>query len=86
MVGPNVVVKGPPYLPYVRGDTICDDVVNDECAATGTCVSCDTFNQAGGRRSELSGSLTRVSGQQLARIYARARRLHGRQTLASVFF
>ena len=54
MVGPNVVVKGPPYLPYVRGDTICDDVVNDECTATGTCVSCDTFNQAAGRRSELS--------------------------------
>ena len=46
MVGPNVVVKGPPYMPYVRGDTICDDVVNDECTATGTCVSCDTFNQA----------------------------------------
>ena len=49
MVGPNVVVKGPPYLPYVRGETICDDVVNDECTATGTCVSCDTFNQAGSR-------------------------------------
>ena len=46
MVGPNVVVKGPPYMPYVRGDTICDDVVNDECTATGTCISCDTFNQA----------------------------------------
>ena len=41
-----MVVKGPPYMPYVRGDTICDDVVNDECTATGTCVSCDTFNQA----------------------------------------
>ena len=46
MVGPNVVVKGPPYLPYVNGDTICNDIVNDECTATGTCVSCDTFNQA----------------------------------------
>ena len=46
MVGPNVVVKGPPYMPYVRGDTICNDVVNDECTVTGSCISCDTFNQA----------------------------------------
>jgi len=46
LVGPNVVVKGPPYMPYVQGDTICNDVVNDECTATGTCISCDTFNQA----------------------------------------
>ena len=46
LAGPNVVVKGPPYMPYVRGDTICNDVVNDECTATGSCISCDTFNQA----------------------------------------
>jgi hypothetical protein len=26
MVGPNVVVKGPPYLPAVTGDKICRDV------------------------------------------------------------
>jgi hypothetical protein len=40
------VVKGPPYLPSVSGDTICNDVVNDECSRTGTCKSCFTFNQA----------------------------------------
>lgn len=44
--GPNVVVKGPPYLPSVQGSTICNDVVNDECTATGSCISCSTFNQA----------------------------------------
>lgn len=46
MSGPNVVVKASPYLPAVEGNTICNDVVNDECTATGTCVSCYTFNQA----------------------------------------
>ena len=44
--GPNVVVKGPPYLPSVLGDTYCDDIVNDECTATGTCKTCYTFNEA----------------------------------------
>eukprot|EP01063_Lacrimia_lanifica_P020472 TRINITY_DN27772_c0_g1_i1.p1 TRINITY_DN27772_c0_g1~~TRINITY_DN27772_c0_g1_i1.p1 ORF type:complete len:443 (+),score=152.80 TRINITY_DN27772_c0_g1_i1:57-1385(+) len=44
--GPNVVVKGPPYLPAVAGDTICNDVVNSACQEDGTCVSCETFNQA----------------------------------------
>ncbi len=29
MKGPNVVVKGPPYLPSVDGDTFCNDNVND---------------------------------------------------------
>ena len=28
MVGPNVVVKGPPYLPSVSGTTICNDHVD----------------------------------------------------------
>ena len=46
MIGPNIVVKGPPYLPSVEGDTICNDLVNDECTRTGTCISCETFNQA----------------------------------------
>lgn len=46
MSGPNVVVKGPPYMPSVKGDSICNDVVNDACTATGTCTSCFTFNQA----------------------------------------
>merc|ERR1719329_2075573 len=46
MGGPNVVVKGPPYMPSVSGNTICNDVVNDECSKTGTCKSCFTFNQA----------------------------------------
>jgi hypothetical protein len=46
MVGPNVVVKGPPYLPAVDGDTPCNDVVNDACTRLGNCTSCYTFNQA----------------------------------------
>lgn len=46
MGGPNVVVKGPPYMPSVSGDTICNDVVNNECTAHGNCTSCYTLNQA----------------------------------------
>jgi len=46
LTGPNIVVKGPPYLPSVSGDTICKDDTNEECAATGTCTTCSTFNQA----------------------------------------
>merc|ERR1719326_131939 len=46
MGGPNVVVKGPPYMPEVTGNTICNDVVNATCSKTGTCTSCSTFNQA----------------------------------------
>lgn len=46
MGGPNVVVKGPPYMPSVSGTTFCHDVNNDDCAATGSCTSCSTFNQA----------------------------------------
>ena len=46
MRGPNVVVKGPPYLPSTDGNTICNDTVNSECRATGTCITCFTFNQA----------------------------------------
>ena len=44
--GPNVVVKGPPYLPSVSGNTHCSDVVNDACTALGNCTSCETFNEA----------------------------------------
>jgi len=44
--GPNVVVKGPPYLPSVDGDSYCNDTVDDACTATGTCTSCETFNEA----------------------------------------
>ena len=44
--GPNVVVKGPPYLPAVSGSTHCQDYVNATCSATGTCTSCYTFNKA----------------------------------------
>jgi len=29
LVGPNIVVKGPPYLPSVDGDKFCNDIVND---------------------------------------------------------
>lgn len=46
MSGPNVVVKGPPYLPHVSGGDICQDVVNSECEAAGTCKTCYTFNEA----------------------------------------
>jgi hypothetical protein len=47
MTGPNIVVKGPPYLPSVKGDTYCQDVgPNGNCSPNGTCVSCTTFNHA----------------------------------------
>lgn len=46
LAGPNVVVKGPPYMPSVEGTTFCNDTVNPACTATGTCTSCETFNQA----------------------------------------
>jgi len=29
LIGTNVVVKGPPYLPSVDGIKFCNDVVND---------------------------------------------------------
>jgi hypothetical protein len=45
MRGPNVVVKGPPYLPAVEGTTICNDVVDAVCTKAGNCTSCETFNQ-----------------------------------------
>jgi len=44
--GPNVVVKGPPWLPAVAGAAACRDVVDDACAAAGSCSSCATFNAA----------------------------------------
>jgi len=47
LVGPNVVVKGPPYLPTVVADApVCDDVVDGGCAAAGNCTSCTTFGLA----------------------------------------
>ena len=46
MSGPNVVVKAHPYLPSVEGNTICNDMVNSTCAATGSCTTCSTFNMA----------------------------------------
>lgn len=46
LTGPNVVVKGPPYLPEVAGDTFCVDNTEGECTTTSTCTSCSTFNQA----------------------------------------
>lgn len=46
LAGPNVVVKGPPYLPAVSGTTHCHDINNATCAAAGTCTTCYTFNQA----------------------------------------
>ena len=50
LAGPNVVVKGPPYLPAVQGQTICRDTPADPgpaCIANpSACESCTTFNQA----------------------------------------
>ena len=46
LAGPNVVVKGPPYLPFVNGSTICEDRINSNCSESGTCYSCTTFNLA----------------------------------------
>jgi hypothetical protein len=44
LAGPNVVVKGPPYLPTVdAGAPVCSDVVDAACSAAGTCSSCTTF-------------------------------------------
>ena len=54
LAGPNVVVKGPPYLPRVSGDTVCTDSPlprpaalgpGPGCEESGTCTSCTTFNQ-----------------------------------------
>ncbi|CAM9454424.1 unnamed protein product, partial [Ectocarpus fasciculatus] len=44
--GPNVVVKGPPYLPSVSGDSYCVDSIVEGCQYDNTCQSCTTFNQA----------------------------------------
>ena len=49
--GPNIVVKGPPYIPTVEstehGSRSCFDYekVNHECKAAKNCVGCTTFNQ-----------------------------------------
>ena len=44
--GPNVVVKGPPYMPAVSGETACSDIVDATCQPFGNCTSCSTFNEA----------------------------------------
>lgn len=46
--GANVVVKGPPYMPSVSGDTYCpeDGDQGSSCGTTGSCKACTTFNQA----------------------------------------
>jgi len=49
LLGANVVVKGPPYLPSVTGDTPCrseGSLSSQPCAKDGTCESCSTFNEA----------------------------------------
>jgi hypothetical protein len=43
--GPNVVVKGPPYLPSTEGEHVCHDVVNDHCQSNGTCTTCYSFTE-----------------------------------------
>eukprot|EP00662_Eupelagonemidae_sp_cell21_P056675 gene56675-biopygen110057 len=54
LVGPNVVVKGPPYLPSVSGETHCVDTP-DTCIPTGTCQTCTTFNEADVRHMKKMG-------------------------------
>ena len=46
LAGPNVVVKGPPYMPAVSGTTHCLDVTDSTCAQFGNCTTCYTFNEA----------------------------------------
>jgi hypothetical protein len=46
LTGPNIVVKGPPYLPMVIGNEICNDIINQDCLLKGNCISCTTFNEA----------------------------------------
>ena len=46
LTGPNIVVKGPPYLPFVSGSDACNDIVDDTCSNFGNCTSCYTFNEA----------------------------------------
>ncbi|GMI57178.1 hypothetical protein TeGR_g2918, partial [Tetraparma gracilis] len=45
MKGPNIVMKGPPYLPAVAGDAPCDDSLGVD-PLTGEKGTCSTFNQA----------------------------------------
>jgi hypothetical protein len=44
--GPNIVVKGPPYLPMVTGNLMCNDIIDEYCISKGNCTSCSTFNEA----------------------------------------
>ena len=46
--GPNVIVKGPPWLPSTDGDAMCRDYYTTDgtgCGADGTCTTCTTFNE-----------------------------------------
>lgn len=45
MWGPNIVVKGPPWLPSTSGDAMCADLHDAACSAAGTCATCTTFNE-----------------------------------------
>ena len=57
MLGPNVVVKGPPPLSQAKrsptsavtalisGDTMCSTINDAECGKTGSCKTCKTFNR-----------------------------------------
>ena len=44
--GPNVIVKGPPYVPSVDGDDACHEIIDDACTLHGNCTSCTTFTAA----------------------------------------
>lgn len=57
LAGPNVVVKGPPWLPSTgtSATAVCSDVVNDNCTASGTCSSCETFSLADVRNLQARG-------------------------------
>ena len=54
--GPNIIVKGPPYLPGAEEDgKMCEEVIEDECAVSGTCTSCRTFTAADVRHIQSNG-------------------------------
>jgi hypothetical protein len=53
--GPNVVVKGPPYLPSTNGTSVCNDVVDDTCIAAGNCSSCTSFTVGDARNLRTRG-------------------------------
>ena len=50
-----MVVKGPPYMPSTNGTSVCSDIVDDTCMATGNCSSCTTFTVGDARNIRARG-------------------------------